>query len=309
MPIERRRRPTRHPPRVAIVGERVQVPAGRPPEHGDQVALAERRDLPDRRQPAGVQLAGGDRPDAPQPLDRQRVQELQLLPGRHDNSPSGFATALATLARCLVVATPTVIGNPTSSRTRVRNRSAICSGEPGDAPHAAHVQERLVDRDALHERRRVLEDLEHRLAGLGVGLHARLTTIASGHSRFARRRPWHCGCRTPSPRSSRRAPRRHRRSPACREAAGHPVARPTRRTSRDQREGWSPLVTRTHVRITRGGTELRLATQPARTRPTRGRNGARGASGVDECCVDVRVHALKDAAPHRDIPDGLASRP
>ncbi len=52
------------------------------------------------------------------------------FPAGTTSSPSGFATALATLARCLVVATPTVIGNPTSSRTRVRNRSAICSGEP-----------------------------------------------------------------------------------------------------------------------------------------------------------------------------------
>ena len=39
-------------------------------------------------------------------------------------------TALATLARNLVRATPTVIGSPTSSRTRRRSRSAISTGVP-----------------------------------------------------------------------------------------------------------------------------------------------------------------------------------
>ena len=42
---------------------------------------------------------------------------------------------------------------------------------PADPPEAADVEERLVDRDALDERRGPLEHLEHRLAGLGVGRH------------------------------------------------------------------------------------------------------------------------------------------
>ena len=41
-----------------------------------------------------------------------------------------MATALATLARCLVLATPTVIGSPTRSRTSRRSRAAISAGEP-----------------------------------------------------------------------------------------------------------------------------------------------------------------------------------
>ncbi len=43
----------------------------------------------------------------------------------------------------------------------------------GDAAHPAHVQEGLVDREPLDERRRVLEDLEHLLARLGVRAHSR----------------------------------------------------------------------------------------------------------------------------------------
>ncbi len=41
-----------------------------------------------------------------------------------------MATALATFARNFVRATPTVIGSPTSSRTRSRSRAAISTGAP-----------------------------------------------------------------------------------------------------------------------------------------------------------------------------------
>ncbi len=50
--------------------------------------------------------------------------------GGTTSSPSGFACALATLARNFVRATPTVIGSPTRSRTSRRSRRAICSGVP-----------------------------------------------------------------------------------------------------------------------------------------------------------------------------------
>jgi hypothetical protein len=50
--------------------------------------------------------------------------------GGTSSSPSGFATALATLARNFVRATPTLIGRPTSSRTRPRSRAAISMGVP-----------------------------------------------------------------------------------------------------------------------------------------------------------------------------------
>ena len=44
--------------------------------------------------------------------------------------PSGLATALATFARNLVRATPTVIGRPTCSRTSRRRRAAMSRGVP-----------------------------------------------------------------------------------------------------------------------------------------------------------------------------------
>ena len=50
--------------------------------------------------------------------------------GSTSSSPSGLATPDATLARNFVRATPTVIGSPTSSRTRARSRAAISTGAP-----------------------------------------------------------------------------------------------------------------------------------------------------------------------------------
>ena len=70
-------------------------------------------------------------------------------------------------------ATPTVTGSPTRSRTARRSRTAISTGVPGDALHPANVEERLVDRQPLDERRRVVEDRVESLARLGVRRHPR----------------------------------------------------------------------------------------------------------------------------------------
>ena len=89
------------------------------------------------------------------------------------SSPSGFATPLATFARNFVLATPTVIGNPTCSRTERRRRVAHLRGASSKPSHPTDVEERLVDRHAFDERRGVLEDLEDRLARLDVRRHSR----------------------------------------------------------------------------------------------------------------------------------------
>ena len=83
-----------------------------------------------------------------------------------------MATPLATLARNLVRATPTVIGRPTRSSTSRRSRTAISVGVPTNAVQPADIEERLVDRDAFDERRGVAEDLEHSLARLRVRRHS-----------------------------------------------------------------------------------------------------------------------------------------
>ena len=126
--------------------------------------------------------------------------------------PSGLATPLATLARNFVLATPTETGQadlledvPAQPHGDLRRRAR-------DPPQPADVEERLVDRQPLHERRRVVEDLEHRLARVAVGLHPRAGRRSpAGTAGEPGLRPSACGRRTPWPRSWPRARRRPRR--------------------------------------------------------------------------------------------------
>ena len=99
-PPERPLRPDRPPaparpdtPSVVVVRERVQVPARGAAEHRDERLLRELRDLTDRPDPAVVQARRGLRPDAPQPLDRKRVEEPELPLGRDDEQPVGLRDA------------------------------------------------------------------------------------------------------------------------------------------------------------------------------------------------------------------------
>ena len=166
--------PRPHGARVEVVRERVQVAPGRAAEHRHEHGLRQQRDLADLRDPARAQLRGRDRPDAPEPLDRKRVEERELLVGRHDEQP----VRLRDRARHL--------GEELRPGDADRDRQAdpvehVAPEALGDldrrpeAPlHPAHVEERLVDREALDERRRVLEHLEDGLARLDVRGEARL---------------------------------------------------------------------------------------------------------------------------------------
>ena len=133
----------------------------------------EPRDLADGRDPARRELAAVTGPTPQSRSTGSGCRNSSSPSGGTTSRPSGFATPLATLARNFVRATPTVIGRPTRSRTSRRSRAAISTGVPEIRAHPAHVEERLVDREPLDERRRVVEDLEHRLARLGVRRHAR----------------------------------------------------------------------------------------------------------------------------------------
>ena len=50
----------------------------------DERRLGQLGDLADGPDPALAELPAGHRPDAPEPLDRERVEERQLAVGRHD---------------------------------------------------------------------------------------------------------------------------------------------------------------------------------------------------------------------------------
>ena len=188
--------------------------------------------------------------------------------GGTTSSPSGFDTALATLARNFVRATPTLIGRSTRSRTSPPQPDRDLLRRAGDPPQAADVEERLVDRDPLDERRGVVEDVEHRPARLGVGGQARLDEHGVRAQPLApRRRPSRRARRTPGPRSWRAIttpPPTIDRPPAQR--AGCRAARPRRRTRRGRRGGSSPRPcrARTYVRkqAARASTRQQVGRRP-----------------------------------------------
>jgi len=85
---------------------------------------------------------------------------------------------------------PTLIARPTRSSTSRRNFVAILDRCPRDLGQAAHLEERLVDRQAFDERRGVLEHLEHSFARVDVrgevrfdddGPRAQPTRLAAAH--------------------------------------------------------------------------------------------------------------------------------
>ena len=225
-------------PRVAVVGEGVELAARRPPDHRHQRGLGEPRDLADARDPALAQLVGGDRAHAPQPLDRQQVQEGELAAGRHHEQAVGLGHAAGHL------------GEELRPRHADRDRqadpledlAAQAHGDvhrrPRDPAHPADVEEGLVDREPLDQRRRVGEDLEDRLARLRVGRHPR-----ADHDRVraqpSRRRAAHR--RAHAVRLGLVARREHDPAtdddrPAA-QARARRAARPTRRTSRGRHAG------------------------------------------------------------------------
>ena len=170
--------------------------------------------------------------------------------GGTTSRPSGLATPLATLARNFVLATPTVMGRPTRSEDLAPQPHGDLGRRAREPSHAAHVEERLVDRHPFHQR--------------AWCPRTRGTRPCSPRSRptcGARPRPppgtgggpglrsSRCGCRVPWPRSSPPARPRRRRSPAARAGEDRRAVRPTRRTRRGRRGGWSPLPPRTYVRI------------------------------------------------------------
>ena len=159
---------------------------------------------------------------------RDLGQELRPCDADRDRQAHPFADVLPQAARL--------------SRSATR-RAAPSRGRRG----------RLRRSRALPRAGGIVEDLEHRLARLRVGLHPRLARRSPpGSADAPRLRSSRFARPTPSPRSSPRA--RPSRPPprAGREAADRLAARRRRRTSRRRRGGSSPALTRTYVLIFAG---------------------------------------------------------
>ena len=167
-------------PGIAVVRQRVQMPPGRPPEHRDQRGLGQHRDIADLGEPAAAQLLRGHLAHAPQPLDIQRMQELQLPVRLHLEQPVRLRDPTGHLRQELRPRHPDRDRQPDLRQHVGAQPPGDLQRRPGDLPQPADVEERLVDRQPLDQRRGVLEDLEHRLAGLGVRRHPRVDHDRAG---------------------------------------------------------------------------------------------------------------------------------
>ena len=227
-----------HRPGVAVVREGVQVPARRPPQQRDQRPLTELGHLADGHEPSVVELGCRDRAHAPQPLRpatgagtraphraaprggrRASPRRWPPWPGAWCRARRRSAAARRSRAR-RAAAAPDVRGRARrfarARGRRGRPRRSTAPRRPGGLP----------------------EDLEHRLAGLGVGLPAGLHRHSRGHSRRA--------CDPPIAERDAVGPglvaRRqddagaHHHGPAA-QRGGRRAARPRRRTHRGRRGG------------------------------------------------------------------------
>jgi hypothetical protein len=154
------------------VGEGVEVAAGRPPDEGDQRACVHAGDLGDGRDPERAQFARRDLTDAPKSLDREGMEEGELLVGRNDEEAVGLRDAARHLGEELRPRDADRDRKPDPLPDVATEADGDLGRGAGDSLEPAHVEERFVDREALDERRRIVEDAEHRLARLGVGGHA-----------------------------------------------------------------------------------------------------------------------------------------
>jgi hypothetical protein len=71
----------------------MEMPARGPTEHRDERRLCQPRHLADLPDPTVTELVGGHGPDAPEALDRQRVQEFELSLRRHEQDAVGLGDA------------------------------------------------------------------------------------------------------------------------------------------------------------------------------------------------------------------------
>ena len=188
------------PPHEEVRRQRRQV-ADRP-----DAVLAQGRPRSSRRRPTAARSAAAR--GTPPPRRRGTT-----------TSPSGLRRSDAILATSFVLATPTDAVSPTSARIASLIRRAIVGPSPNRAAEPGDVEERLVDRDRLDQRREPPEDRHDVAAGLpGSGGRRPAGRPRPGSAGTPRAATSPSGRRTAAPRSSR--PRRRPR-------ASSPPAPPT----------------------------------------------------------------------------------
>ena len=123
--------------------------------------------------PALAQLRRRHLADAPEPLHRQRVQEVAFTLGRHDEQAVGLADGAGDLGEELGAGDPDGDRETDVGPHPFPQPGGDLGRRAGDLEQPTHIEEGLVDRDRLDERRGVAEDREDVLAGLRVRLEVR----------------------------------------------------------------------------------------------------------------------------------------
>jgi hypothetical protein len=154
--------------RVAVVRERVEMASTRLPEHRDQRRLGQVRNLPDGRDPAVAQLGRGDRPHAPEPLDRKRVQKVELPIRRHEEQAIRLRDGARHLGEELRPRDPDGDREPDPLAHLVTETASDLDRRADASLHPIDVEECLVDGEPFDHRCCVLEDPEHGLARVDV---------------------------------------------------------------------------------------------------------------------------------------------
>ena len=141
-------------------------------QHG-QHGLVDTGERADGVDAAGAQLVRRHPADAPHPLDGQRVQELQLAVARHVEQAVRLGERARHLGEELRARDADADRQPDPLADRAPQAHRNLDGRAGDRLHPASVEERLVDRQPLDERRHVVEDRVEILARLRVCRHSR----------------------------------------------------------------------------------------------------------------------------------------
>ena len=102
------------------------------------------------------------------------------LSGSTTTRASGFFRSLAILARNLLGATPTETTSRSSLADRLLDLPPDLHGRAEEMLAAGHVQECLVQREGLHQRREPLEDFPDLVGDLGVVVDPRRQVDALG---------------------------------------------------------------------------------------------------------------------------------
>ena len=239
-PIEPRRRPTCTRRRSRLCASAWSWRPDARPSIDTSASSASSATSPTVLIPLHRELLGRHRADAPEPLDRQRVEEGELAVGRHDEEAIRLRDPARHLREELRPGDADGDGKPDPLADVPAQPHRDLRGGARQPLEAADVEERLVDREALDERRCVLEDRgtspcsPRRRRTCGAGRRRR-----GGRDAGPARRPSRCGSRAPSPRSWQRGRPRPRRSRAAPEGAGRPAAPRTHRRRRRPRGGSS----------------------------------------------------------------------